>query len=67
MNDFLFKYVEGRLQSMKTSFGCCMSPSRAPHLLDVSDLREDLLRLSRRAADRIHVGPALKCGFTPAR
>ncbi|WP_227747205.1 3'-5' exonuclease [Paraburkholderia franconis] len=48
INDFLFKYVAGRLtveeDELRLLYVAC---TRAQHVLDVSDLRDALLRLFR--------------------
>ncbi|WP_309235183.1 ATP-binding domain-containing protein [Paraburkholderia youngii] len=51
VNDFLFKYVDGRLVVEDDELRLLyVAFTRAQHVLDVSDLREELLRLfaSRR-------------------
>ncbi|MGF6547352.1 UvrD-helicase domain-containing protein [Paraburkholderia youngii] len=46
VNDFLFKYVDGRLAVEDDELRLLyVAFTRAQHLLDVSDLREELLRL----------------------
>jgi len=46
VNDFLFKYVDGRLAVDEDELRLLyVAFTRAQHLLDVSELRDDLLRL----------------------
>lgn len=46
VNDFLFKYIDGRLAADEDELRLLyVAFTRAQHLLDVSDLRDDLLRL----------------------
>jgi superfamily I DNA/RNA helicase len=48
INDFLFKYVDGRLTVEEDELRLLyVALTRAQHVLDVSDLREALLRLFR--------------------
>ncbi|CAN7731983.1 hypothetical protein LJR267_009246 [Paraburkholderia hospita] len=48
INDFLFKYVDGRLTVEEDELRLLyVAFTRAQHVLDVSNLREALLRLSR--------------------
>ena len=48
INDFLFKYVDGRLTVEEDELRLLyVALTRAKHVLDVSDLREALLRLFR--------------------
>lgn len=46
VNDFLFKYVDGRLAVDEDELRLLyVAITRAQHLLDISDLRDDLMRL----------------------
>jgi hypothetical protein len=44
-NDFRFKTADGRLTLTRTKCVCFTRPWRAQHVLDISELREELLRL----------------------